>query len=140
MYIIPEPLHPAIVHVPVALWVVGTLFVLLSLWRPWFYDRAALWVVTIGTIGGIISYQSGEAAVGTAIQIYGDSVGEFLGLHQQYALYSLIAYIILNIGIAFNIIKDSTYIRWGLALLAVVGAVLVFLTGHYAGRMMYDGI
>ncbi|SDN32874.1 DUF2231 domain-containing protein [Alkalicoccus daliensis] len=140
MYLIPEPLHPAIVHLPIALWIVGTLFIVLSVWRSWFFERAALWVVAIGTAGGIISYLTGPDAVGVAIQLYGDSVGEFLGLHQQFAFYSLITYIIITILLAINLVMNNKFLRWGLAVLSVIGAVLVFATGHYAGRLMYDGI
>ncbi|QKS71285.1 hypothetical protein FLK61_31750 [Paenalkalicoccus suaedae] len=140
MYLIPEPLHPAVVHLPIALWLVGSLFIVLSLWKPYFFDRAAMWMLVIGTIGGVISYQSGPNAVGVAFQLYGDSVGEFLGLHQQFAFYSLITYIFTVILLAVNIVLDNKYLRWLLILLAIAGAVFVFLTGHYAGRMMYDGV
>lgn len=140
MYLIPEPLHPAVVHLPIALWIVGTMFIVLSVWRPWFFDRAALWVIWIGTFGGIISYQTGPDAVGVAFQIYGDSVGEFLGLHQQYAFYSLMTYILITILLTVNYFINNKYIRWGLVVLSVIGALLVFATGHYAGRMMYDDI
>lgn len=140
MNLIPDPLHPAVVHLPIALWIVGTMFIVLSVWRPWFFDRAALWMVTIGTIGGIISYQTGPDAVGVASQLYGESVGEFLGLHQQYAFYSLIAYIAITILLTINLFINNKFLRWGLVVLSIIGAVLVFATGHYAGRMMYDGV
>ncbi|WP_147802224.1 DUF2231 domain-containing protein [Alkalicoccus halolimnae] len=140
MYLIPEPLHPAVVHLPIALWLVGSLFLLLSLWKPWFFDRAALWMTAIGTFGGIISYQTGPSAVGTAIEIYGDSVGEFLGIHQQFAFYSLLTYIVILVLQIVNLFTKNKYIRWIIAVLGIAGALLVFATGHFAGRLMYDGI
>ncbi|CAM3737591.1 DUF2231 domain-containing protein [Alkalicoccus chagannorensis] len=141
LYIIPDPLHPAVVHIPIALWLVGSMFVVLSLfWQTRFFEQAAIWMLSIGTIGGVAAYVTGEDAVGVALQLYGDSVGEFLGPHQQFAFYSLITYIAVTVLQVFNFFYQNTYVRWGLAVLAVIGAVLTIITGHYAGRMMYDDV
>ncbi|PRO66030.1 DUF2231 domain-containing protein [Alkalicoccus urumqiensis] len=137
-YIIPDPLHPAVVHIPIALWIMGSLFLILSLWRPAFFDKAALWMTSIGTAGGVFSYFTGADAVGVALQIYGDSVGRFLGLHQSFALYTLLTYIAILVLQVVMLFKPNKVLRYVLVGLAVAGAVLVFLTGHYAGRLMYD--
>ncbi|MBA2175459.1 hypothetical protein H0266_11195 [Halobacillus locisalis] len=141
-YIIPDPLHPAIVHLPIALWLVSSLFLLLALWRPDFFMKAASWLLVIGTIGGIISYYTGPNAIGVAAQIFpSSSLNEHLNTHRVLAQWSTITYIVTTIGVfSYLFWKKNKYLKISLAVLGVIGGLLVFFTGHYAGRMLYEDL
>ena len=128
------PLHPGLVHFPIALAVVGALaeVAYLAIRRPWlkFFGPVLL---TLALLGGGAAYFSGQAAEDPAEH---QGVPEKdIGAHEQ-------ACIIALSGVAL-----ATLLAWatrpkgkglGLAaIVAVAGAALMLYTGHLGGRLVF---
>ncbi|MEI6351805.1 MAG: DUF2231 domain-containing protein [Verrucomicrobiota bacterium] len=73
MFTLPSPLHPAIVHFPIALILVGAAFALASVFAK---QRCLPWVsallLALGAIGAFVAVQTGESAQ--------EMVGELAGV------------------------------------------------------------
>lgn len=55
------PLHPILVHFPIALLTVGTLLLFSSYWKPSLFRKTAEIVLAVGFISGIVAYLSGDS-------------------------------------------------------------------------------
>lgn len=128
------PLHPSIIHFPIALAVVGALAELayLAIRRPWLKFMGPI-LLTLALLGATGAYFSGQAAEDPAEH---QGVPESdIESHQQAGIIAFVA-----IGLAALLSwatrpKNSpTYIA---ALMAVIAAGLVLYAGHKGGRLVY---
>ncbi|RMF52561.1 MAG: hypothetical protein D6746_16630 [Bacteroidetes bacterium] len=140
-------LHPLAVHFPLGLIPLGALAVLVWLVRGGvFWQRCALLLYTAGMAGSLFAYVTGdaleEAVEGTAV------VEELVELHEQMALYTLIATGLTLLGLIGYVVwhryrpiarphGDPLLLRGIMGLLALLSAVLVMWTGHIGGVMVW---
>ena len=125
------PLHPMVVHFPVALWITSFLFDVLA-WRrddP-AYRRAAYWLVGLGLLTGAI----GIAAGWVDFNAYQRGGGDAKFAHRHW-IHSAPAYAATALYLANFIWRWRTRNRLSAALLAlsVLGAILVVATGYLGG-------
>lgn len=155
MTIPPNPgwdgLHPLIVHFPVALLLVGPLFLLLGLaikrMRTAFY-LCALILMLLGTAGAFVAVATGEAAAQLADQSV-DGVGAVLEEHEEMAGQVRIVFALLSIVLA-AILAGRRFIRKPWVEKATMGLVVLFLAGyavaalflantaHLGGRLVHE--
>lgn len=132
------PLHPLIVHFPVALFIVGVVAQLLTIWRQSdFLSRMAFYLILLGELSGIVAYLTGDDAEEFAERQWGN-VHQMVEIHQAFATITLIvfgAFIGLRVIKAF--VKIPYFKTMSIAL-ALIGAVMISLTGHYGGRIVYQ--
>jgi len=136
------------VHFPVALILVGALA--MGVWSvrgTSFWRQCALLLLTLGWIGGIVAYQTGEVmkehTEGTPI------VEELVALHENAAFYALLvtgAVVLALAGLSVWLERRITLernppeplaARIVLALTALVAAVLIAWTAHIGGTMVW---
>ena len=128
------PLHPSIIHFPIALAVVGALaeVAYLAVRRPWLKFMAPI-LLTIALLGATGAYFSGQAAEDPA-EHQGVPESE-IESHQQAGIIAFVA-----IGLAALLSwatrpkNGPTYIA---ALMALIAAGLVLYAGHKGGRLVY---
>jgi uncharacterized membrane protein len=128
------PLHPGLVHFPIALAVVGALaeVAYLAVRRPWLKYFGPI-LLTLALLGGGAAYFSGEAAEDPAEH---QGVPEkAIGAHEQACLIALSA-----VALAALLSWATRPKEKGLgiaAIAAVAGAVLMLYTGHLGGRLVF---
>jgi uncharacterized membrane protein len=128
------PLHPALVHFPIALAVVGALaeVAYLVVRRPWLRLFGPV-LLSLALVGGGAAYFSGQAAEDAAE--HQGVPDKDIGAHEQSCIIALCA------------VALATLLSWatrpggrGLAIAAVAAgaaAVLMLYTGHLGGRLVF---
>ena len=141
-------LHPLAVHFPVVLIVVGAgVLIVWSIRGTTFWRRAGLLLMTLGMVGGLFAYFTGEEleeqVEGTPI------VEELVHLHEDMALYALLVTGSVLLGLAGLSVwlerrttlerdpKDPLIPRIVITVLAVIAALLIAWTGHIGSTMVW---
>lgn len=135
-----ESLHPLLVHFPIALLVVVALFDLVALAFPRAeLARTSLYLSAAAAIGAVAAYFSGEAAEEPVEHLAG--IAHVLERHED------LGKLLVMAALGALVLRAVVYARrWhepvaGRSLVAVLGlalAVLVGLTGHAGGQLVYD--
>ncbi|MEQ9221253.1 MAG: DUF2231 domain-containing protein [Cyclobacteriaceae bacterium] len=131
--------HPLIIHFPIALWLLATLFDLLSVIKPdnWL-KKTVLSVYSLAALSALAAFLSGSQAIDeVAIPFQGEVTA---GKHSDwghYTLYFFISYAIIRL-IAFwkrwDKIKLVTIL---LLLLGFIGSGMVAKTADLGGKLVY---
>ncbi len=127
-------LHPAVVHFPIALGVVGALFALLYLfvrkeWLRWF----APILLTIALLGAVAAYFSGQSGEdrAEALKVPEAAIHE----HEEGSLYAMGA-----VALA-ALLSWATHSKrrgeWIAAILAVIAAAAILRTAHLGGVLVF---
>lgn len=131
------PLHPRFVHFPIALSLVGVLFVVLGLLRrreAWIgYGRITLLLGWLGVLAAVVTGLIDQAAASQAA-----AVAAVIDQHVTAGIALLIA-----VGLALywplrNRNLWSSPARWGYLALLVVIVLLVLLEGWLGGKLVYE--
>lgn len=138
---LPSPLHPAVVHFPIALLLLGAVVAVAAAFAPrWRLPLIATVLLALGAIGSVVATQTGESQ--------GEMVGEtpaietVLDQHEAWAERTQTAAIVATL---FAVAALCTT-RWpvaarGLGIVTAAGALLVtwcvIQTGHYGGQLVY---
>lgn len=140
-------LHPLLVHFPIALIVVGAAAVVAWAIIPnTFWYRVGVLAFVGGAASSIAAYLTGEAAEEAAEGV--PIVEEIVHLHEDMAIYTLAATILTLVAL---IVSQPTLlsgpgsddrvpavgVRWAVAAVALLAAVLVAWTSHLGGIMVW---
>lgn len=144
---LPSPLHPAVVHFPIVLLLLGAVVAVATAFtkRGQLPQLAAV-LLALGAIGTLVAVQTGERD--------GEIVGEtpaieaLLDEHEEWAERTQIAAVVaaLLAAAAFAATQWAVTARWlvvarSLRIATGVGALLaagcVIQTGHYGGQLVY---
>jgi uncharacterized membrane protein len=139
---IPDPLHPAIVHFPIVLLLLGAPLAVLSLFlRKWHLPLLTAVVLSVGGVGAVVATWTGEEAAELAGELNGS--GETaLEAHEDWgerarnagivaAILAIASAALGRIPMAGRALGAAT------ALAAVVAAYSVAQAGHYGGVVVY---
>ncbi|NNF03764.1 MAG: hypothetical protein HKN17_04795 [Rhodothermales bacterium] len=140
---LPDPLHPAVVHFPIVLMYIAplvTAFVLSRMKRS--ESSARMWLVipillAVVAVSGFAAQQSGEAGEDLAERLVDHDTIE---RHEEQAnlfVWFTVASVVVAVA-AFAAGPVGSFLRVLTLILTVVGAVLVTRTGHSGGTMVYD--
>lgn len=138
----PSPLHPALVHFPIVLILLGTLVALpAAITARWHLRWIAAALLALGALGALAASATGEED-GEAVE-HAPGVGALLEQHEEWAErtqgFSVAA------GV-FAIAAAAATLRWSRAasgfgaasaVVAIAASVCVFQTGHYGGQLVY---
>ena len=147
-------LHPATVHFPIALLLLGSVLTLVHLWRRTRFDlKLTIWLLLVlGWIGGGVAVLTGllaqanlppEAPYRTVLNFH---IGASLAMLAVYGFLLYRGWLYRGAkaqkarqraGINTADLLDDASARWWVAALAVVGAVLILATGWYGGQLVY---
>ncbi|HET7579834.1 MAG TPA: DUF2231 domain-containing protein [Bacillales bacterium] len=143
------PLHPLLVHFPVAFLFLGSIVQLIALWRKKYFDRLAFFLIGFGWIMGIFAYLTGDGAEQFAEKQWGERIQSMVETHQTFATITLIVFgcllAVKILAFAFEHydlklygIRQIPFLKTMLFVLAIGGGVFITLTGHYGGKMVYQ--
>ena len=131
-------IHPMIIHFPIALIIIGFLADVTGLiFKKDFFNKMATVLITLGAIGAIAAYISGENA-GEGIE-EGTSLGAALEVHQDAAALALIITLIATIvRLLFIYLKKFVGIyKYISVILLLLSVIAISRTGFYGGDLVY---
>ena len=129
-----HPLHPIIVHFPIALLITAILFEVLELvLKQDFLRKASTWLLGLGFLGGLVATATGvlaeEAAEDSGVP---ESAIE---LHESLAFATLGAFALM---IAIRWLQRKRNIPHNVLLaVGLIGVALLGLTGYFGGDLVY---
>lgn len=141
-----DHLHPAVVHFPIALLLLGTVLALIQLYRPLRYDlRLTVWVLlSLGWLGGLAAVLSGLLA---QANLPPDApYRSTLNWHIGTGLAQLLVYGILlyqawmhrpGRGARSRDLLGQSSSRLWVTTLLVIGALCIVATGWNGGQLVY---
>ncbi len=133
------PLHPLIVHFPIALLIGAMAFLLISYIKPGKADifrELFKWNLLLGTIGSIAAVISGLIQEDTLI--HNEAIHELMELHEKLGIIFTTVFILLNVWLWWK--KPDFKKPGGITFSIVfVAAILVMaFSAHLGGRMVYE--
>lgn len=142
MNLMPDPLHPAVVHFPIVLILLGAATAIVAtFWRGGHLPRFAALLLALGALGAWAAVESGESS-GGLLEGGSPQMETLLDAHQAWAKRTFVA----AIAAAAAAIVSALAGRWpriarGVAIVAAVGsaaaAYAVYETGHRGGVLVY---
>ncbi len=134
------PLHPLIVHFPIALLLLATVIEILALWKREHFNTTGTILLGVGFVSGILSFISGDGAEEYAETKWGEGVEALIHTHETFALLSMIffggAFIMKLISYFVPKYQKAAWII--VVILAIIGSIMLALTGHYGGQIVYQ--
>lgn len=139
-----ELIHPLVVHIPVAILVVGSLFWIGSLFLhkrfPYLRPSGRL-LILIGTIGAWVAVYTGTLADGQVARSLCDPT--VAKEHERFAFtvgYLFSAFVIFEWFIGKNYLDfiNKKYLQRGLAILLIAGCGFLGYVGHLGGKLVYQ--
>ena len=137
-------LHPIVVHFPIALLIVYSLFETIAVFtKKNFLFKSAYLLLILGIIGSITSVLTGNQAedlieVSKLTASYTPS--QLIDEHEEYATITLWYFTGVLVFRTYLIIKkkmDTKY-KFLLPFAAVVGCYFLYQTGNYGGRIVHE--
>ena len=138
---LPSPLHPAIVHFPIVLILLGSaVAVVAAFTRRWYLPGIAAALFVLGAVGSVVATQTGERDGELVSET--PAIEAILGQHENWAERTQFAAILVAL-LAVGAVVTS---RWsgvarGLRVATAVGALAAALcvaeTGHYGGQLVF---
>lgn len=141
MNLLPEPLHPAIVHFPIVLIVLGAgVAVTAAFLRRWHLPAFAAALFALGAIGSFVAAQTGEKEDKRIEK--SSAVRKILHEHEEWAERTEA----VTVVVALLALAAAATGRWpvagrALGVVTATGALAaawcVYQTGHYGGQLVY---
>lgn len=142
MFTIPDPLHPAIVHFPIVLLLLGAPLAVVAVFiRKWQLPLLAAVVLALGGAGAIAATWSGGKDAEMAFELSGNGDAT-LDEHEEWGErtrnVAILAAVLAAASAALFRKPKAGMVIGALAALAAIGAAYcVAETGHYGGRLVY---
>jgi uncharacterized membrane protein len=131
-----HPLHPALVHIPTALWPAAFVFDLLSrLAGESAFVQLSFYAILTGLVVAVLAIPTGIA---DWTDIKREKPAWKLGLYHM--VMNVIVSILWGINLALRVLTDSSgaSVPIGLVALSGVATLLLLVSGCLGGRMIYD--
>ncbi len=137
---VPDPLHPAVVHFPVALLLVGGLLAWMAvIWRRWALPAAL--ILSLGAAGAIVAVETGEREADRAGELSG-AAAHLLDEHAEAGeTVRTLGVVTAGLAIFSALLGRFLKVAKVVALLCAVASLAagwqVAKAGHYGGQMVY---
>lgn len=133
------PLHPLIVHFPVALLLLGTLVEIASLKFRKELNNAGTLLLIAGVISGIAAYMTGDGGERFAEMHFGEVEG-MIHQHESMALTSMLLFGAAAAIKLFTHFKDTfrQQLLIVVIILSIIGSGFLAYTGHLGGQIVYQ--
>ena len=143
MSMIPDPLHPAVVHFPIVLILLGTLAAVVAVvWRQWRLPALAAALLVLGALGGWAALATGESD-GGLVENTSAGVTALLEEHENWAKRTLTAAVLaaamaLGSAVLWRFPRVARGVAVAAALAAGTASWTVYETGHRGGALVYQ--
>lgn len=137
-------LHPKLIHFPIAfLYVYVLLEIVGVLSGKTFFQKSAHLFLFLGVLAAVIAVMSGNQAADIASKLKDKGAIvplDLISQHEDYATFTLWYFTGLLVLRTYVVIKKKFkgIILYIFILLALAGAYLIYQTGEYGGRLVYD--
>lgn len=130
-----HPLHPALVHIPTALWPAAFVFDLISQFRnDNLFVQLAFYAIAIGLILAIVAIPTGFA---DWTDIKPDKPAWKLGLYHMIINVLVTVAWGINLWLRTQTFQSASSVPTGLVLLSGAATLLLLVSGYLGGRMIY---
>lgn len=139
MFSIPSPLHPAVVHFPIVLILLGcAVAVVAAFTRRWHLPLLGAVLLSLGAAGAVVSVSTG-AREG---ELVGETAGSVLDEHEDWAertrTVALVAAALGIAAVAVSRMPRTARLLGACTAIAAAGAAwCVVETGHRGGQLVY---
>lgn len=135
------PLHPLVVHFPIALLLTATVIEIVNLFlKKDYLGKTSTILFVVGVVTGIGAFLTGDPAEEFAERKWGEAIEATVELHETMALVSLIIFgVVAALKLFGQKLKLNVQVIVVLAvLLGIVGSGTLAYTGHLGGKMVYE--
>ncbi len=139
---LPSPLHPAVVHFPIALLMIGAPVAVLAVFlRRWHLPWLVAILLVLGASGAMVAVATGEQE-GEMVEGGSQAVERVLEEHEEFGeMTRNLAVVAAVLAVAAAALSRVRIAGRGLSVLAAVAAAAaaycVAQTGHYGGQLVY---
>lgn len=143
MNLMPDPLHPAIVHFPIVLILLGTAAAVAALLRRKNHlPLLAGALLVLGTVGAWVSVQTGESD-GGLVESRSSQMESLLDAHENWAKRTLVIAAAAAVAAAlsaalFRFPRTARAVAAVAAAAALAATYAVYQTGHRGGALVYQ--
>ncbi|MEO7933772.1 MAG: DUF2231 domain-containing protein [Chthoniobacterales bacterium] len=143
MISLPNPLHPAIVHFPIVLILIGALVAVAAVFlRRWNLSWIAAGLLTFGALGSFAATWSGDEA-GETVGKLSPQAEKILEEHEEWGEMTrnvalVAAFLAVGTVATTRFPKVARSLSVGAALTALWASYCVAVTGHYGGLLVYQ--
>ncbi len=130
-----HPLHPALVHIPTALWPSALLFDVISQFQPEnVFVQLAFYAILFGLLVALLAIPTGYA---DWTDIRPEKPAWKLGLYHM--ILNVLVSILWGINLALRLsrLQADTSVPLGLVGLSAIATLLLLVSGYLGGRMIY---
>lgn len=134
------PLHPLVVHFPIALLLVGTLIEIVSLKYRKQLNLTGTILLTLGFISGCIAFLTGDSGERFAEMHFGEEVESLIHAHEDMARNAMITFgaaLFIKLYTHFTV-KNLRLLYSIVIVLALLGSGLLAYAGHLGGQIVYE--
>ncbi len=142
MSLIPDPLHPAVVHFPIVLILLGTVAAIVAaFWRGGHLPRFAALLLALGALGTWAAVESGESS-GSLLESSSPQLEALVDAHQSWASRTLTATIVAAVAAVASVLvgrwpRYARAVAVVAAIASAIAAYAVYETGHRGGALVY---
>lgn len=130
-----HPLHPALVHIPTALWPVAFILDLISLvYGDNIFVRLAFYAILVGLVVAFFAIPTGYA---DWTDIRPEKPAWKLGLYHMILNIFVSILWAINLGLRVSTYQTSASVPGGLVALSALATLLLLVSGYLGGRMIY---
>ena len=130
-----HPLHPALVHIPTALWPSAFVFDLISQFRnDNVFVQLAFYAIAVGLIVAVLAVPTGYA---DWTDIKPDKPAWKLGLYHMLINLFVMALWGINLWLRLPTFQSATAVPGGLTAVSGLATLLLLVSGYLGGRMIY---
>jgi uncharacterized membrane protein len=139
---LPNPLHPALVHFPIVLILVGAMAAVAAAFlRRWHLPLMAAILLSLGALGALAAVQTGEEE-GGLVDLSSESTEAILDEHEDWAettrsLAIVAAVLAVASACLVRLPRTARAVGAATAIAALAAAYAVAQTGHYGGQLVY---
>jgi uncharacterized membrane protein len=130
-----HPLHPILVHVPMAMWPGALVFDLLSRWNGNVMVRLSFYAIIFGLVTSLLAVPTG---VVDWTGIKKEKPAWKIGLYHMILNLVVAVLFAINLGLRVHTFRYDTIVTGAPLALSIIGTVLLIGSAYLGGMMVYD--
>ncbi len=130
-----HPLHPIIVHVPMAMWPSALIFDLLSRWNGNVMVRLSFYAIIFGLVASLLAVPSGLVDWS---DVKKEKPAWKIGLYHMILNLVVALLFAINLGLRIHTFREAIIVAGAPLALSIIGTVLLMGSAYLGGLMVYD--
>jgi uncharacterized membrane protein len=130
-----HPLHPILVHVPMAMWPGALIFDVISRWNGNAMVRLSFYAIIFGLVASLLAVPTG---VVDWSGIKKEKPAWKIGLYHMILNLVVALLFAINLGLRVQTFRKDTLVTGAPLALSIVGTALLIGSAYLGGRMVYE--